>query len=170
MPDSDRQKVIPIPKEKAVFWMDDQGRWHNQHGPFEHRKLIAYFNSSIGKDEEGYFVIQSSGDVVEKVYFPYQVTAIFAVDILWQPVVKILLNTGSWLRLVPRALYIREDQLYMRHEGDIIKFSQQALIKLRKMIHERTSDAQRKIFEEEDPNSYHEPLAEDQAALSCRSK
>ena len=38
---------IIIPKEKAVFRMDAHGRWHNAHGPFEHPKIIAYFNAIV---------------------------------------------------------------------------------------------------------------------------
>lgn len=54
-------------------------------------------------------------------------------------------------------------QLFMDH---LVGRAQQALTRLHRMIQERASDAQRKIFEEEDPNSYHEPSAEDQATLS----
>ena len=37
-------KEVVIFKEEAVFWMDNQGRWHNQYGPFQHKRVIDYFN------------------------------------------------------------------------------------------------------------------------------
>ena len=34
-----------VPKEEAVFWLDAYGRWHNEHGVFEHKKIVAYCGS-----------------------------------------------------------------------------------------------------------------------------
>ena len=70
-------KEIIIPKEKAVFRMDANGRWHNAHGPFENPKIIAYFNAAIRKDADGYYLYQELEDRAEKVYFPYEDTALF---------------------------------------------------------------------------------------------
>ncbi len=41
---------IVIPKERAVFWMDEHGNWNNEHGRFENRRIIKKFNTSICKD------------------------------------------------------------------------------------------------------------------------
>lgn len=125
---------IVIPKEKAVFWMDAQGRWHNQHGPFQHKKIIDHFNAAIQKDEKGYFVGQFHADRFEKVYFRYAETALFAVDLVWHQSVKMILNTGAEIDLVPERLFIRGDQLYHRYDGDIIKFSERALMQISERI------------------------------------
>ncbi len=119
------QRVIP--KEKAVFWMDGQGRWYNRHGPFKHKKIIDYFNAAIQKDEDGYFVGQSHDGIYEKVYFPYQDTALFVTDVVWGDPVQLLLNTGQRLDLSPEMLFIRNDQLFHQKGDEIIKFSERAL-------------------------------------------
>jgi len=123
------QEII-IKKEDAVFWMDSNGRWHNQHGEFEHKKVIAYFNQSIQYDANGYFVSQVRGDVVEKVYFPYQETALFAVDILEQDEVRLLLNTRKQVPLNPEKLFTRNDTLFMHFENQLIQFTDRGMVKL----------------------------------------
>ncbi|PIE62260.1 MAG: MFS transporter permease, partial [Desulfobacterales bacterium] len=75
-------KEVIIPKEKAVFWMNGDGVWHNEHGPFEHPKIIRHFHNSIHKDENGYYLCQEREDVREKVYFPYEDTAIFVFQVI----------------------------------------------------------------------------------------
>ena len=127
-----------IPKEKAVFWMDGQGRWHNQHGPFEHKKIIDHFNGAIQKDGEGYFVGQSHDGIYEKVYFSYQDTALFVTDVLWGDPVQMLLNTGQRIDLSPELLFICNDQLFHQKGDEIIKFSERALT----MISERIDFSQ----------------------------
>lgn len=126
----EQNKEITIKKEDAVFWMDGNGRWHNQHGEFEHKKVIAYFNQSIQYDADGYFVSQVRGDMLEKVYFPYQETALFAVDILQHDGVRLLLNTRKQVPLNPEKLFIRNDTLFMHFENQLIKFSDRSMIKL----------------------------------------
>jgi len=49
---------IVISKDDAVFWLNANGRWHNAHGEFQHKKIIDYFHSSIQKDEKGYYLFQ----------------------------------------------------------------------------------------------------------------
>ncbi len=127
---TDKNQEITISKEDAVFWMDGNGRWHNQHGEFEHKKVIAYFNQSIGYDADGYFVSQVRGDVVEKVYFPYQETALFVVDILGNDNVRLLLNTRKQVPLNPEKLFVRNDTLFMHFENQLIKFTDRGMIKL----------------------------------------
>lgn len=123
-----------IPKEKAVFWMDGKGRWHNQHGPFGHKKIIEHFNAAIQKDENGYFVGQSHDGVFEKVYFRYEDTALFVLDLLWGDPVKMILNTGEQIDLSPNLLFIRNDQLFHHKGEEIIKFSERALSKISEKI------------------------------------
>ena len=77
-----KPKTIIISKDKAVFWLNKNGRWCNRHGEFEHKKIIDYFNASIRKDKGGYYVAQTTDDYQEKVYFNYEDTALFVVDVL----------------------------------------------------------------------------------------
>jgi hypothetical protein len=125
---------LVVPMEKAVFWMDGQGRWHNQHGPFEHKKIIDHFNAAIQKDADGYFVGQNNDGIYEKVYFPYQDTALFVMDLHWADPVRMLLNTGERLNLSPELLFIRNDHLFHQKGDEIIKFSQHALTKISEKI------------------------------------
>lgn len=127
---TDTDTEIVISKEDAVFWMDGNGRWHNQHGEFEHKKVVAYFNRSIGYDADGYFVSQVRGDIQEKVYFPYQETALFVVDIVQNGDLELLLNTQKQVPLNPEKLFIRNDNLFMHFENQLIKFTDRSMIKL----------------------------------------
>ncbi len=131
---TDKHREVVITKEDAVFWMDGNGRWHNQHGQFEHKKVVAYFNRSIGYDADGYFVGQTRGDVVEKVYFRYQETALFAVDIFQNGDIRLLLNTGKQIPLDPQQLIIRNDCLFMRLEDQLIKFTDRSMMKLSEQL------------------------------------
>ncbi|MGA6924623.1 MAG: hypothetical protein WBY88_03015, partial [Desulfosarcina sp.] len=103
-PPSDVQlPEMVIPKEKALFWMDGQGRWHNRHGRFGHKRIIDYFNRSIRRDDNGYYVTQVRGEVREKVYFHYADTPIFIVHIIMDSPLRIALNTGETIPLDPAA-------------------------------------------------------------------
>ena len=62
-------KEIVIKKEDAVFWLDKSGCWRNNGGKFRKKKIIDLFHQSISKDDDGYFVSQIRGDILEKVYF-----------------------------------------------------------------------------------------------------
>jgi hypothetical protein len=123
-----------IPKERATFWMDGHGRWHNQHGPFENKKIIDYFNASIRWDLNGYYVTQQNTGLQEKVYFPYEDTALFVEDILAENAPTILLNTRARIPLQPDKLFVCNDQLYLQHENERIKFKERALLKIAKRI------------------------------------
>ena len=125
-----------IPREAAVFRMDGNGVWHNEHGPFEHPRIIGYFNRSIRKDARGYFVSQDLEGTEERVYFPYEETAVFAVDIKKGNPVTLTLNTGSKISLVPANLYIENDALFLDPPDHLIKFNQQALAKMTAMFTE----------------------------------
>jgi hypothetical protein len=125
---------IVIPKEKAVFWMDAHGRWHNEHGVFEHPKIIAHFNAQIRWDRDGYYLSQEINDHIEKVYFPYEDTALFALDLLSGPPEVLRLNTGERLPLDPRRLALKGDDLYQLRDGERIKFSERCLLKLAERI------------------------------------
>jgi hypothetical protein len=129
-----KAKLAIIPKEKAVFWLDKHGQWHNQHGKFEHKKIIAFFHASIRKDKQGYFLYQESELHREKVYFPYEECALFAVDVIYEGSIFVVLNTGKKLKLMPRKLFIRNDDLYMQTNQDIIKFIDRALTKIADLI------------------------------------
>jgi hypothetical protein len=128
------QPYLIIPPEKALFWMDAQGRWHNRHGPFEHKKIIDHFNTSIERDQDGYYVTQENNGIREKVYFRYEDTALFIVDVVMSDPVKLVLSTSAQIDLQPDAMTIRGDQLYIHSGGDRIKFAQRALLKISCMM------------------------------------
>lgn len=135
--ESKTRKQVIIPKEKAVFRMDANGNWHNEHGKFEHPGIIKHFNASIRKDENGYFVYQSHNDIEEKVYFNYEDTAIFARDIVEKEALSIVLNTTETIKLEPQHLLTKEDSLYMQTQDHLVKFTTRAMMKLSKYLTER---------------------------------
>jgi hypothetical protein len=134
---ADHLKQIIISKEDAVFWMDGQGVWQNEHGPIEHPKIIRYFNTCVKKDDQGFFVYQKTDTTEEKVYFKYEETAIFAIDLKVDgSALRIKLNTGEWIELDPATLFTRDDNLYLDTESCLIKFNTSALLKISKFIDE----------------------------------
>jgi len=129
-------KEIIVSREDAVFWMDGNGRWHNEHGPFEHPKIIDYFHTAIRKDAGGYYLTQEYNNIREKVYFPYQETALFVFDVIKGDTMTLLLNTKKKVPLSPDDLFIRNDQLFMWFEDDCLKFSDHALTRVSDCIDE----------------------------------
>jgi len=120
-----------IPKDQAVFWLDQRGRWHNRYGLFEHPKIIDYFHACIRKDAHGFFLEQIWEGKREKVYFPYEDTAYFVFDFLEaKEEILLILNTGRRMPLDPEQLYIENDALYMKAGEDRIKFSEQCMLRL----------------------------------------
>lgn len=119
---------VVIAKDKAVFWMDARGRWHNRHGHFEHKRIIEHFNRSIRRDQDGYYVTQVRGDIRERVYFPYTDTPIFVTRLIVSEPIQLVLNTGDTLLLDPCRLFTRSDQLYLRRNDERIKFGDRALL------------------------------------------
>ena len=132
---SERKPII-IPKEEAVFWLDKNGVWNNEHGKFEHPKIIRHFNLSIRKDDLGYHLSQITDEVEEKVYFPHEDTALFVVDIALENQFKLTLNTSDTITLDPAQLFTQNDSLYLQTPEHCIKFSQHALVKLSRHMEE----------------------------------
>lgn len=104
---------LVVPKEKAVFWMDARGRWCNRHGRIRHPKVIAHFNASIRRDADGYHLFQEREGVQEKVYFRYEETPLFVVDVVNDATVMLVTNTRTRCPLDPKGLYIKDDALYL---------------------------------------------------------
>jgi hypothetical protein len=129
-------KEIVIPREKAVFWLDKNGCWHNENGRFEHKKIIRYFHSCIKRDRHGYYLSQGNEHYTEKVYFPYEDQALFVFDVILREDVTLVLNTGRQVRLKPRKLFTDNDCLYMQLDGEIIKFAEQGLFAIAQLIEE----------------------------------
>jgi hypothetical protein len=121
---------IVIPRENAVFRLDHRGRWCNAFGVFRNRRISDYFHAAIRRDAEGYFVCQERDNVIEKVYFPYEDTALFVVDVAIAAKITLHLNTHRQLPLVPAQLFVSGDSLYMTAGDERIKFSESALMKL----------------------------------------
>lgn len=128
------KRQIIVPKEDAVFWMDENGVWRNEHGRFEHHKIIQYFNESIAKDDNGYYVYQATDEFEEKVYFPYKETAVFVVDIKIRETVHLILNTMKTAAFEDGRLFSQNDNLYLETDAHLIKFTSQALIKLSRFM------------------------------------
>ncbi len=125
---------VVIAKEQAVFWLDKNGCWHNQNGKFTHRKIIDYFHACIRRDRDGYHLYQENGNFAEKVYFPYEDQALFVFDVTGDPDVTLILNTRKQIRLKPKNLFTRNDSLYMRMGAETIKFSEQGLLKIARLL------------------------------------
>jgi hypothetical protein len=123
-------KEIVVPREEAVFWMDEKGRWHNQHGAFENQKIIGYFHASIRKDQDGYYLGREYDNIREKVYFSYAETPLFVFDVLRGDEITLVLNTKEQLPLRPENLFMEKDRLFMHINGESIKFTERALLKL----------------------------------------
>jgi hypothetical protein len=123
-----------ISKEDAVFWLDKHGYWHNQHGKFQHKKIIDYFHSAIKKDKHGYYLSQIRDNFREKVYFRHEDTALFVFDVIRADDVVLVLNTKRRIKLKPRKLFIKEDSLYMAHADETIKFAEQGLMKISELL------------------------------------
>lgn len=119
---------IVIPKENAVFRLDANGCWHNQNGKFGNKKIIDYFHASIRHDAGGYFLFQDRGTCTEKVYFPYEDTALFVFSVVLGDPVTLVLNTGAQLPLEPRKLCVQKDSLYVRVGDQRAKFTDRCLM------------------------------------------
>jgi hypothetical protein len=128
-------ETITIPKEDAVFWLDAEGRWHNEHGPFEHPKVSAYFHACIQHDADGYYVGQQRDAVYEKVYFRYADTALFVFGVQDQAGQLLLrLNTGRRVELDPAHLYVKDDHLYIKTDQGPARFNQKSLMQISNRI------------------------------------
>ena len=134
---SQKPREIIISKEDAVFWMDKNGVWQNEHGKFEHPKIIKYFNASIKKDENGYYVHQETNECIEKVYFHYEDTALFVSDIKENENIILILNSNDTIKFNPRQLFTRDDNLYVQTPEHRVKFKDRALLKISKFMEEK---------------------------------
>jgi hypothetical protein len=138
---TEKPEIITIPKEDAVFWLDAEGRWHNEHGPFEHPKVSAYFHTCIQRDAEGYYVGQQRDVVYEKVYFRYADTALFVFRVDIGPEeIMLRLNTGQKIRLEPDTLSIKDDHLYIQTPQGLARFNQSSLLEISKQMEEENGD------------------------------
>ena len=131
---TDTPTEIVIPREKAVFRLDRNGRWRNASGPFRNRRIIDYFNAAIRRDEGGYYVSQQRDHIFEKVYFPYEDTALFVVDVDLAADIRLRLNTRREVALEPADLFVAGDSLYATLDGERIKFSERAMLKLAEVM------------------------------------
>ena len=128
-------KEIVIPKEKAVFWLDRHGNWHNRHGRFELPRIISKFHAAVGRDGEGYYLSQINGEVREKIYFKHEDTALFVFDVRpGDNEVVLILNTGREMVLMPETLYIQNDALYTQFEDERIRFAERGLLKISPLL------------------------------------
>ncbi len=40
-------KEVVVTRDEAVFWMDENSHWHNQHGAFQHPKVMYYMGTLV---------------------------------------------------------------------------------------------------------------------------
>jgi hypothetical protein len=119
---------IVITKENAVFRLDANGCWHNESGRFRNKKIIDFFHTSIRKDDGGYFLFQDRDSFTEKVYFPYEDTALFVFDVILSDPITLVLNTGERSLLEPQKLYAQNDGLYVTIGEHRVKFTERSLM------------------------------------------
>ena len=132
----DNLPVVEISADHAVFWMDERGRWCNEHGPFENPRIIDRFNRALRRDGKGYFVTQERDGLREKVYFHYVETPLTAMDVRGRPPRTLVLNSRQHLPLDPSALYILKATLFMRSGDERIRFSERAMVRLAPFLKE----------------------------------
>jgi hypothetical protein len=125
---------IVIPREKAVFRLDRNGRWRNAAGLFRNPRIIEHFHSAIRRDADGYYLCQEREGVREKVYFPYEDTALFVVDIVINEPTELILNTRRRLPLDPAGLVVENDALYALEGDERIRFTDRALLKMADLL------------------------------------
>jgi hypothetical protein len=127
---NEQKPVMTIPKGKAVFRLDKNGVWHINDEKFENKKIINYFHSLIKKDKDGYFLEQEHKHHIEKVYFPYEDTPLFVFRIIKKKGLVLILNTGENIKLDPEKLLMKNDNLYLKNNEDLIKFNDNALLSI----------------------------------------
>ena len=66
----------------------------------------------------------------QKVYFAYEDQALFVFDVLRKNEVTLVLNTQKHVKLKPRCLFTKNDNLYMHMGEETIKFAEQGLMKI----------------------------------------
>jgi hypothetical protein len=121
---------VVIPKEKAVFHLDGRGRWCNRHGVFRNRRISEHFHAAIRRDAGGYHLRQELADRIEKVYFPYEDTALFVTGVTLGEPIELTLNTRRHLALDPALLFVCGESLYLLLEGERVKFTERAMLHL----------------------------------------
>lgn len=133
---ANKLETIDINRDEAVFWLDENGCWHNSDGKFQHKKIIDYFHTSIRRDQKGYHLYQAHDKYIEKVYFPYEDKALFVFDVIESNDIILVLNTKKRTRLKPKKLFIEHDNLYMQLGNEVIKFAERGLMKISSFLEE----------------------------------
>ena len=123
-----------------MFWLDGQGYWCNRHGRFRKPKISNHFHASIQKDEQGFYLTQTHPDYLEKVYFPFEDTALFVFQVQAAKPLTLVLNTGKSITLDPGGLVQANDSLYLLHHQERIKFSERALIQISRHLEFRDTE------------------------------
>jgi hypothetical protein len=133
-----RDSLLPsdviIPKEEAVFWLDSNGSWRNKSGRFRHKKISDYFHAAIQKDAGGFFLFQDRGGITEKVYFPFEDTALFVFEVELNDDALLILNTGEKVLMEPKNLFVENDYLYFSMDGERVKFTERSLVKISHLL------------------------------------
>ena len=77
-------------------------------------------------------------DIIEKVYFPYEETALFVFAVRRDAKrVVLVLNTGEEIVLKPTGLVVCDDVLALMHNDTLIKFTDRTMMKIADLIEEQ---------------------------------
>ena len=76
----------------------------------------------------GLFLFQKRDNCTEKVYFPYEDTALFVFDVILSDPITLVLNTGERSSLEPQKLYTQNDGLYVTIGEHRVKFTERSLM------------------------------------------
>jgi hypothetical protein len=68
------------------------------------------------------------------VYFHYEDSALFVVDLIKDNDIMLILNTKRRVKLRPKNLFTRNDNLYMRMGEETIKFTERGLMKISDLL------------------------------------
>ena len=128
--ENEPKPVRIIPREKAVFSMDKNGNWRANDEKFTNQRIVKYFHTRIKKDTDGFFLEQEHRHYIEKVYFPYEDTALFVNRIIERDGLILCINTEEQIPLDPQKLFVKNDDLYFQNGEDLIKFKENALLSL----------------------------------------
>ena len=83
---------------------------------------------------------QTHPDYLEKVYFPFEDTALFVFQVQAEEPLTLALNIKTSIILDPHELFLANDSLYLLHHQERIKFSERALIQISKNLEFRDTE------------------------------
>lgn len=127
------EEIYVVPLEDSKYIIKEDGTWFClgaegdlgdiPEGMVTNQRILQYFNENLGKDKEGYYILQELPIEGEKRkvqhYLQVEDTAYFVRMIeLKEGNVQMLLNDNTYEKLKPETLAIEDDKLYCQVKGD----------------------------------------------------